>query len=458
MRRIVSSVGGAFLLTVAIFFNGCGGSGSEGANTVGSNLENAEVLESFTPANMLPFVQAVAAEQNTTRNYAFGVKSVKITYKTINQDGKEVNASGLLMIPVADASYYKENNITDPSSDPFTISSIVDNHGTIFLDSDAPSNDVNLSKDLTDTNPNLGQLYATMVAYAGFAVIAPDYIGYGDSKGVVHPYILKKASARASLDMLRASMRYMIDHGYLTNGQVYVSGYSEGGYVAMAMAEDIQENHSGEFNIMGVAPMAGPYDVEALGAYDLNASMKMVFPAFLAEITYAYSYYYDDLNLSDLVVKPEVFDSVDLFGGDYNEIQIHTYLGLADPANGDYGFYTHYTNELFKDSFINDYQTNLNDPVRIKFAENSVYNWTPKMKMNIIQCQDDEIIPYKFSSLEAYDTMKANGATDINLTTIPTAILPAATPTTPFIHQRCAGVAYGAAINWFNQIREESKK
>ena len=153
------------------------------------------------------------------------------------------------------------------------------------------------------------------------------------------------------------------------------------------------------------------------------------------------------------MVKPTVFESVPLFGGDYDTVPIHVALGLADPSKGDYGFYTHYTNELFKDSFLNDYQVNANNPVRIAFSENSVYNWTPKSKMNLIQCVDDEIIPYQIETLKTYQAFIANGAQDVNITPIPSSMIAPASTTEPFVHQRCAPVAYGAAVKWFSDIR-----
>ncbi|MDQ7066774.1 MAG: lipase family protein [Sulfurimonas sp.] len=74
-----------------------------------------------------------------------------------------------------------------------------------------------------------------MTGLAGFASINPDYIGYGASNSVAHPYMLKKASARSSVDMIKASMKYMQDNGIAINHQLYISGYSQGGYTAMAL-------------------------------------------------------------------------------------------------------------------------------------------------------------------------------------------------------------------------------
>lgn len=434
-RKYLSSIIGGILL----FFTGCGIENT-GGNTVGGNLVSAKVIDDVNASVMLAIVRN-SFDANATN--AFGYKAVKIIYNTTTQDGRTVEASGLLIIPsVSDA--YRQYLLTQGKS--FSISAICDNHGTIFKNDEAPT-----MIEVQDGMPNYA-LGALMSGYAGFATIAPDYLGYGESKGEVHPYILK-SSTQASLDMIKASIRYMEDNNIAYNGQLFISGYSEGGYVAMALARDIEKNHASEFTLKGVAPMAGPYDVETLGAYELNASKKMVYPAFLAEIGWSYAHYYDDISIDDLMVNADRFKQIDLFGGDYDAITIHTYLGLADPSNGDYGLSTHYANELFKDSFINDYQTNINNPVRVHFEENNAYKeWTPKAPINLVQCIDDEVVPFALSTQKAYLELNATGA-DVTLSAIPTSIIPKATPSTPFVHQRCAGTAYVVALTWFSKIR-----
>ena len=427
------------LLTLGVF-SGCGDYGNEGENSVGNNLVSAEVVEDVNASTMLSVVQA-SIDANATN--AFGYKAVKITYTTTNQDGASVTASGLLVIPSATDTYKAYLASLNKS---FSISMICDNHGTMFLNSEAPT-----EVEVTDGLPNYS-VAVLMTGYAGFAAVLPDYIGYGDSKGTTHPYILKNGSAQASLDMIRASVKYMTDNNIVYNGQLYVTGYSEGGYVAMSLAKDIEQNHSDEFTLMGVAPMAGPYSPEDLADYELNATKTMVYPAFLAYIADSYAAYYSDVDISDLLVEDinsTTFPA--LFLGDYSGVAIHVALGLADGST-DYGFGTHTADELFSTTFINDYQNNVNNAVKVHMAQNSVNNWSPKSEMNLIHCVDDEIIPFSQSST-AYANLLANDA-NVTLSPIPTAYLSQQVDAThPFVHANCATTAYGAAVTWFNTIR-----
>ena len=423
-----------YLLSISLgllIFTGCG-SDSNSNETTTTQAKTA-VIESIPDNVMLNYVKAI--DSNAT--VAFGYKAVKLIYPTKDAYGNDVNASGVLIIPEAnDAIKAKFGGI-------YPISIVCDNHGTIFRDSEAPSN-----TEIKDSKPNL-KTAIIFTGYAGFATVMPDYIGYGSTKGDTHPYIMTK-SAQASVDMIKAAAKYLKDNNYTFTNDVYITGYSEGGYVAMATAKQLQDENT-TFNIKGVTPMAGPYDVELLANIDLNTSLKMVYPAFLAYVADSYSKIYN-LDLNEMVNKPEVFEKYDLFGGDYDAIAIHYYLGLTNFSQGDYGFYSHYPNELFKSSFINDFYTEANNTFRLKLKENGVFAWKPNMPMNIINCIDDEIIPYVIAQ-EANATMNKLGAKNVTLTPIPSNMIAPKSDEEPFVHQRCAPVAYGVAAKYFTKIR-----
>jgi hypothetical protein len=97
-------------------------------------------------------------------------------------------------------------------------------HGTIFQDSDAPSSF------LTSAEGLAGAVFAAI----GFIAVLPDYIGYGDSTALLHPYVHAATLASATVDMNRAARVFFKEPGInaVTNGQLFLAGYSEGGYRA----------------------------------------------------------------------------------------------------------------------------------------------------------------------------------------------------------------------------------
>jgi pimeloyl-ACP methyl ester carboxylesterase len=423
------------LSAAAIILAGCGSSDSSSGN-----VETTKVVDDIPAQVMINYVKAI----DSNASVAFGYKAVKLTYTTTAPDGTEVEASGILVIPEA------PDAIKAAFGGMYPISVVVDNHGTIFKDEEAPSN-----TEISDGVPNL-KTAVLFTGYAGFATVMPDYLGYGASKGETHPYIMKY-SARASIDMLNAAEKYLRDNNYTVTNDVYITGYSEGGYVAMEMAKEMQDENT-TYNIKAAAPMAGPYDIEKLGLEDLNDSKPMVFPAFLAFLADSYSKYYNQ-DISQIVDKPEVFTNYDLFGGDYDAVGIHYYLGLTNLSKGDLGFYIpelnmtgHYPHELFRSDFISDFESNPSNPLREKLKENSNYAWVPHFPVNIVNCVDDEIIPYSIA-YEANATMNALGAPAVSLTPIPSSYIAPFSKDEPFVHQRCAPVAYGVTAKFFVKIR-----
>ncbi len=442
MQFIKNNLRDLLLVVFVAFFSACGTEGNTGDNNVvdgSAQLVSATVIDEVNASTMLAVIQS-KVDPNATN--AFAYKAVKILYNTVNQDGEAIVASGLLTIPTPTDAY---KAYLASISKSFSVSMINENHGTIFLNSDAPTQ-VEIPNGLPDYKTAI-----LMTGIAGFAAVIPDYIGFGETNNKVVPYILAKSAARNSIDMIKASIKYMEDNGININYQLYISGYSQGGYNAMAVAKSIQNNALSMVNLKGVAPMAGPYNVEDLADIELNATHVMAYPAFLADLAYSYAHYYSDVNLSNIAI-PALSQFQLAFDGQNDTVAIHTILGVANPSVGDYGFYTHKADELFKDSFINDYQNNQNNIMRQKFVKNNLDTWTPSSKVNLIQCVDDDIIPFSESN-NTYNKFKLNGA-DVILTGIPTALLKQQQDAMhPFIHANCAPEAYGAAVQWFAAIR-----
>ena len=440
MNKTILKLKYIVFFTIILLFAACS-SENEGKNSVGNNFVEAKVLNEVSASTNLAYIQA-SFKANATN--AFSYKSIKIKYKTTNQEGNEVLASGILVLPTPTQAYLdflKSNGKT------FSISTIVENHGTIFTNAEAPSNEI------TTVGSSIQGTALLMSGFAGFAVVMPDYLGYGDSNDSYHPYILKKTSAKVSIDMLRASVAYMTNNNIIFNGQVYISGYSEGGYVAMSMAKELEENYSSSFNVKALAAMAGPYDVKALADKEIDETRTMEYPAFLAYLSHSYTKAYSNLSLEDSIVYPntDIFHS--FFDGSKSGTVINLSLGIGDQTNG--GYKVEKADKLFNIDFINDYKSNVNNAFKVRFSENNVFDWTPRSKVNLIHCKDDEIVPFSMSQT-AYDKFISNGAssTNITLSEIPSSVLVQQIDAThPFVHSNCGSTAYGAAVSWFSKIR-----
>jgi len=427
-----SSIAFALVSSLALF-SGCGIDNTD-ENTVSGEKEFVKGIElvDLNDSYMLGVLRANDLNKTNPFGYenAFGYKSVIIHYNTEDENGEDVVASGLLVIPTISERY--KNSLASIGKD-YSVSMICDNHRTIFTDAEAPSN---------VAQSTLYPQSVSMVGLAGFAGIYPDYLGYGVSnKKTYHPYLMKDVSAESSLDMIKASIYYMEQNGILLNYQLYVSGYSQGAHVAMALAEEIEDDFD-TVNLKGVAAMAGPYFVSSFGDATLKSDANMSVPAFMAYVSDSYSAAYEDVALKGMVVEEKVATFDGLFNGDNNMTVIQTNLGLPMGAP---------STMLFDSNFIADYESSgVNHPLSQRFLENNVGSFTAQTKMNIIHCDNDDVVPV----LMAYGVtqlLESQNSLDVNQS-----IISGVTAGLPYgsVHGNCAIPAYEKTLGWFDDIRQ----
>lgn len=166
----------------------------------------------------------------------YAVQTWRVSYRTVDGADRPIIASGLMALPVKPAG---------------AVSPVLSyQHGTIFKDAEAPSNA------LEPGEPPI------VLASLGFIVLAPDYVGYGVSKGAQHPYLLSAPSAAAVNDLLTAGRLWRQTREHRGNGQLFLVGYSEGGYATAAAHRELTQSASPHREQL-VAAFAGggPQDV-----------------------------------------------------------------------------------------------------------------------------------------------------------------------------------------------------
>jgi hypothetical protein len=114
-------------------------------------------------------------------------------------------------------------------------------------------------------NPDNGEavLIAAMFAAEGYIVVAPNYVGYDTSTLGYHPYLNGDQQSKDMIDALTAARSVLptAEAPETTDGgQLLVTGYSQGGYVAMATHRALQE---ADESVTASAPMSGPYAISA---------------------------------------------------------------------------------------------------------------------------------------------------------------------------------------------------
>lgn len=145
------------------------------------------------------------------------VRLYRVTYSSVvpERGNKPTVASGLIAIPEGQATSFPLLSYE---------------HGTVYGKQQVPS--------FPDQSPET-QLMIAQFAGQGYVVVGADYFGLGTSSEP-EGYMVKASHQQATYDMLVAS-RAVLDHLKLTTTKLFLAGWSQGGFVTMAMLEKLEQ-------------------------------------------------------------------------------------------------------------------------------------------------------------------------------------------------------------------------
>jgi acetyl esterase/lipase len=212
---------------------------------------------------------------------ACGIDFYYIQYNTVGGKGEPTTASGALMVPTGSGAQCSGGR-------PIVLYA----HGT------NPDRSLNIA-DITNTTNTEGALIAAMFAARGYIVVAPNYAGYDTSTLTYHPYLNADQQSKDMIDALTAA-RTALPHTMTTSttdgGKLFITGYSEGGHVAMATHSAMQ---AAGMTVTASAPMSGPYALEALGDAvfygQVNIGSTIFTPLLVTSYQEAYGNIYQNL-------------------------------------------------------------------------------------------------------------------------------------------------------------------
>ena len=313
--------------------------------------------------------QQYAVYKNNTK---YGVSTYKIVYYTTYK-GEQIKASGLICIPHMDA--------------PAPIVSV--QQGTIFSNKEAPSNYSGISEH-------------ELLASAGYVTLVPDYIGFGESASVLHPYFDQHHSALTVIDMIKAAKSFCEEKEVALNDKLFLVGYSEGGYVTLAAQKEIETNPEHELTVTAVAAGSGGYDVASLLGL-VTSGQPYYFPASFAFLLQAYN----ETNgwnrpLTDFFQEPYASEIPALFNGVNNGNTINEQLPI-DPK------------KLFNPTFYEGLKDDGKEQqLKQALQANSFTDWAPQSPTRLYHGKADIIIPYQ-NSKQTYDRFVSAGAKQLQL-------------------------------------------
>ena len=149
--------------------------------------------------------------------------------------------------------------------------------------------------DITDTTNSEGALIAATFAAQGYIVVAPNYAGYDISTLGYHPFLNAAQQSGEMMDMLaaaRTALPKTFSSATTDGGKLFVTGYSEGGHVAMATQRALQAAGAA---VTAAAPMSGPYAMEAFGDAIIFGGVNVGSTVFVPLIATSYQRAYGNL-------------------------------------------------------------------------------------------------------------------------------------------------------------------
>ncbi len=371
----------AIALAACLGIAGCGGGGSSNSSTPPvdipdvanppgpGHLEVAVFLKTLSAGDI---AAALPAGTSSTITPLYSVDTYKITYTTTDSSGHSVTASGLAAIP------RKATSLASPV--------LSYQHATVKTDAEAPTNHA------TPDEP------AVLFASLGYLVSAADYVGYGATRGLPHPYLLAAPTAASVADFITASVRWRKTRTIADNGQLFFTGYSEGAYATTAALRSLTQNNSAASPLPVTTYVgSGPYDV-ALTLNTLLATVRQQNPVLGA------------------LISPGFLKN--LGANDRANVRKLLLLAALGPQS-DISF-----DSTFLDNF-------LNDDVAAIVSQSNVVDWTPQSPIVFFAGKDDTTVPYANTD-SIFQAMTNRGAASliarVDCPAIPSEHLPCVPP------------------------------
>lgn len=365
------------------------------------SITSSSILEVVAVDYYISALAGLGVNTSALSGTRYRVSLHRIVYKTITPDGRLINASGVLAYPL---------KVAGASSPMLSYQ-----HGTIFQDIEAPS---------VATN---GDSVLVALAGSGFIVAMPDYTGYAASTTEIHTYMHAQGLAAATVDMLRATRRVLANNNVAANCQLFLTGYSEGGYATLAAQKEMEQNLPAEFPITASMPAAGPYDMSATAQYMVGLTTNLS-PQFIGFIFKAYDHWYGWNRLNDMFQSP------------YNTV-VATYYDGSQTGGAISGALTTNSAALFNTTFRTNFLGSGEAATKADFAKNDIYNWAPARPTRLFHGQDDDVVPYS-NATTAQAAMALAGSTSVT-------VLACATAAPPRGHAECVWDYLSQVIGWF---------
>lgn len=275
------------------------------------------------------------------------------TYRSVDTEGNDVVLSGKIIVP-SDGNFKRI---------------VLASHYTIGSNAECPS--------------NAFQLEGTLAAM-GYAVVMPDYLGYGVSADKIHPYLIREVTAINVIDMYSAVISFFNSAGTKPeHDDIILIGYSQGGANTMNVLHQIEKTRE-DIAVHRVFAGGGPYDLKATFEQYINDD-KADYPCAVMMLSQAMALCSNkEINLASMLRK-DCLDNIEKWinSKEYSTSEMNSLIG------------TKQTSKILTDAAFNKQ----GEEVALFYSaltENSIasYNWAPKAPCYIFHSINDNVVSF----------------------------------------------------------------
>jgi pimeloyl-ACP methyl ester carboxylesterase len=320
------------------------------------SFDDLEGMErNLTGNSLLSFLGITGSQAKYEGNVQ--VRVYKVTVKTDYAGAGKINLSGILIVPPPEEGRKCRQVIAPPY--------------TYVMKNNAPTLRV------ADDNLDSYLMFWLLEGYHhGYAVMIPDYPGFGDSYGQCSiPYVEKEAMVRTTIEYVEAARSVLVKEKYDRKDGFIISGYSLGAYVSIQLAREFETDTSVkdrdvDLLITGGSPCDLLHEASLIRASE-NIPQPYLLP--LALLGYKNNGY-PHLLMTDYLKEPYASGTAVYLDGQHGDFE---------------DFFAKKTSELFTGNFLKNEGM---DEINKILDDNSVKPWKNRCRFVMTHGTNDETV------------------------------------------------------------------
>jgi hypothetical protein len=293
--------------------------------------------------------------------------------------------------------------------------------------------EIRKGRSINDDDSQQGVCLGT--ATDGYLSLYPDYYGIGKGDGP-HLYQHAWSEGMAFIYMLYAVEELKKTLNIETDGQLFLTGYSQGGHASFAAQKYIEALNDPRFKVTASSPMSGAYDMTGEQAKYMFQEYPRPFylPYLIISYQTAYHMFPTD-NIYSVFNSP--FDT--LLPGFFGTVRTKGYRDLDK-------IMPKIPSEIVKPEIVKEFRDDPNFAFIQRLKENNLTDWKPQAPVQLCFCEGDREVNYK-NSVVAYEHMKALGVNTVKLNNL----------SDHLDHNTCAAFAVLSTKAFFDRFRKYGK-